>query len=299
MAKTYKDIVGDGGSDIVGQVTAHMDRLRSRMDLIHHKVAVMSGKGGVGKSTVTVNLTAVLASQGYRVGILDADINGPAIAKMMGVRGQSLPAAENGISPARGPSGIEVVSMDFLLPEDQTPVIWDSPTQGDTFIWQGTIEASAIREFLADTKWGELDFLFVDLPPGALAFSTIAQFLPDLGGTIVVTIPSQVSHLVVKKSTVLAQELGTPLIGLVENMAGYVCPHCGSLGDLFHSAVDGTKIARETGVPHLGTIPFDPRISVSTDWGVPFIQEYKDSPAGKAFVELAEKVKRFVQERVT
>lgn len=269
------------------------------MDLIRHKVAVMSGKGGVGKSAVTVNLAAVLASQGYKVGVLDTDINSPVIAKMLGVRGRSLPMGERGVSPALGPLKIKVMSMDFLLPEDKTPVIWDSPTQQDTFIWQGTMEASAIREFISDIDWGELDFLFVDLPPGAHDFSTVAQFLPDLGGTVMVTIPSQVSHLVVKKSVVLAQELKTPLIGLVENMAGYVCSHCGSLGDLFHAMGDGQTIAAETGVPHLGSIPFDPRISVSTDWGVPFVQEYEDSPAGKAFVELADKVKRFVQERAT
>ncbi|MFQ5797616.1 MAG: Mrp/NBP35 family ATP-binding protein [Bacteroidota bacterium] len=296
MAKKHKDIVGDGGSDIVGQVTAQMDRLRSRMDLIRHKAAVMSGKGGVGKSAVTVNLAAVLASQGYQVGVLDADINGPAIGKMLGVRGRSLPMAQSGVSPALGPLNIKVVSMDLLLPEDKAPVVWEAPIQEDSFIWRGTMEASSLRELLADTDWGELDFLFVDLPPGGHGFPTLVQLLADLGGTIMVTIPSQVSHLVVKKSIALAQELRTPLIGLVENMAGYHCLHCGTLGDLFHAAGEAGKIATELGVPHLGSIPFDPRISVSTDWGVPFVLEYGDSPAGRALEEMAGQVKQFLEE---
>ncbi len=296
MAKKYKDIVGDGGSDIVGQVTAQIDRLRSRMDLIRHKVAVMSGKGGVGKSAITVNLAAVLASQGYQVGVLDADINGPTLAKMLGVRGRSLPMGESGVSPALGPLNIKVMSMDLLLAEDKAPVVWDAPTKRDTFIWQGTMEASTLREFLADTDWGELDFLLVDLPPGAHGFPTLAQLLPNLGGTIMVTIPSQVSHLVVKKSITLAQELRSPLIGLVENMAGYVCLHCGILGNLFHAAGDGEKITTELGVPLLGRIPFDPRISVSTDWGVPFVLEHGDSPAGIALADMAGKVRLFLEE---
>ncbi|MFQ5851227.1 MAG: Mrp/NBP35 family ATP-binding protein [Candidatus Binatia bacterium] len=296
MAKRYKDIRADGGSDIVGQVTAQTDRVRSRMDPIRYKVAVMSGKGGVGKSTITVNLAAVLASQGYRVGVLDADINGPAIAKMLAVRGRSLPIGQSGVSPVLGLLNIKVMSMDLLLPEDKAPVVWDAPTQQGTFIWQGTMEASALREFIADTDWGELEFLLVDLPPGAHGFSTLVQLLPDLAGTIMVTIPSQVSHLVVKKSIALAQELRSPLVGLVENMAGYVCLHCGVLGDLFRGAGDGEKIATELGVPHLGRIPFDPRISVSTDWGVPFVVEHGDSPAGRALAYMAGKVKHFLGE---
>ncbi|MBI4332171.1 MAG: Mrp/NBP35 family ATP-binding protein [Chloroflexi bacterium] len=295
MAKRYKDIVGDGGSDIVGQVVAQNERLRSRMSLIHHKVAVMSGKGGVGKSTITVNLAAILASRGYRVGLLDADINGPNVGKMLGVRKQSLSMGESAVSPALGPLDIKVMSMDLLLPGDNTPVEWDALSQQDTFIWRGTIEAGALREFLADTAWGELDFLLMDLPPGPYAFTTLTQLIPELTG-VVVTIPSELSRLVVKKFIVLAQKTRTRLAGLVENMAGYVCPHCGKLGDLFYAASDGEKVALEMGLPFLGRIHFDPRLPVSTDWGVPFVLEHNDSAAGKAIAQVAEKVKKFLGE---
>ncbi|MDP2728910.1 MAG: Mrp/NBP35 family ATP-binding protein [Dehalococcoidales bacterium] len=295
MSKKYGDIAGDGGSDIIGQVTAQGERLRSRMAFIRHKVAVMSGKGGVGKSALTINLAAILASQGYRVGVLDADINGPAVAKMLGVRMQSLPTGESGIAPASGPLNIKVMSMDLILPGEKTPVVWDAPTQRDTFIWRGTIEAGALREFLADTVWGELDFLLIDLPPGPYSFSTVAQLIPEMIG-IMVTIPSEVAYLIVRKFTVLAQELKTPLVGLVENMVGYVCPHCGKLGDLFYAAGNGERMAAELGLPHLGGIPFDPRLQVSTDWGVPFVLEHGDSPAGKALSHIADKVKLFLGE---
>ncbi|MBI4296550.1 MAG: Mrp/NBP35 family ATP-binding protein [Chloroflexi bacterium] len=265
------------------------------MSLIRHKVAVMSGKGGVGKSAIAVNLAAILASQGYRVGVLDADINGPTIAKMLGVRTQPLPAGKSGVSPASGPLNIKVMSMDLLLPEDRTPVVWEATSQQDSFVWRGTMEAGALREFLADTAWGELDFLIVDLPPGPYAFPALAQLIPELK-SIVVTIPSEVSHLVVKKFIALAQELNTPLVGLLENMASYVCLHCGKPGDLFYAVGNGDKMAAELGLPYLGGIPFDPRLSVSTDWGVPFVLEYADSPAGKALAHVAVRVKEFLGE---
>ncbi|MBI4297859.1 MAG: Mrp/NBP35 family ATP-binding protein [Chloroflexi bacterium] len=295
MARKHRGIAADGGSDIVAQVVAQGDRLGSRMALVRHKIAVMSGKGGVGKSSITANLAAVLASQGYQVGILDADINGPAIAKMLGVRAQNLSLSENAILPALGPRSIKVMSMDLLLPGDKTPVIWEAPTQQNSFVWRGTIEASALREFLADTAWGELDFLLVDLPPGTYTFPTLEQLVPDLVG-IIVTIPSEVSHLVVKRFISLAQELGTLLAGLVENMAGYTCPHCGKVGELFSAAGDGERMVAEMGISYLGSIPFDARLSASADWGIPFALEHGGSPAGQALAHVAAKVKEFVGE---
>ena len=295
MARRQRDVAADGGSTVVAQVVAQGDRLASRMALVRHKVAVMSGKGGVGKSSITANLAAVLASQGYRVGVLDADINGPAIAKMLGVRLQTLSVTHSGIIPALGPCSIKVMSMDLLLPGDKAPVVWDAPTQQSSFVWRGTMEAGALREFLSDTAWGELDFLLVDLPPGTYAFPTLAQLLPDLVG-IIVTIPSEVSHLVVKRFISLAQELKTPLAGLVENMAGYTCPHCRQVGELFHAAGDSERMVTEMGIPHLGSIPFDARLSASTDWGVPFALEHGESPAGRALTCVAAKVEQFVGE---
>ncbi|MCI0526548.1 MAG: Mrp/NBP35 family ATP-binding protein, partial [Nitrospira sp.] len=228
--KKYKDIVGDGGSNILGQVGEQMERLKARMAKIRHKVAVMSGKGGVGKSSITANLAVGLASKGYTVGVLDADVNGPSLAKMMGVRGQKLKITGEGIQPAISPGNIRAMSMDLLLPTDETPVIWDAPTQQEAFVWRGTMEVTALREFLADTNWDHLDFLLLDLPPGTDRLPNLVELLPDLGGTLVVTIPSEVSQLIVKKSITLAKDLlKTPVIGLVENMAGYVCLRCGAL----------------------------------------------------------------------
>jgi ATP-binding protein involved in chromosome partitioning len=162
------------------------------MDKIKRKLVVLSGKGGVGKSTVTANLAIALASQGYtdRVGVLDADITGPTIPKMLGVRGLGLGVDEPGILPARGPLGTKVVSMDFLLPSDETPVIW-----------RGPLKSMAIRQFLSEVMWGELDFLLVDLPPGTGDEAlTVMQSIPNITGVVIVTIPSEVSQLVVKQS---------------------------------------------------------------------------------------------------
>ncbi|MBI2486079.1 MAG: Mrp/NBP35 family ATP-binding protein [Deltaproteobacteria bacterium] len=292
--KEYKDIIGDGGSNIVGQVTQQIERLRSRMEKVKHKVAVISGKGGVGKSAVTVNLASAFSMQEYTVGVLDADINGPSIAKMMGVQGQHLKIGENGVSPAVGPLNIKVMSMDLLLPSDETPVVWDAPSQEAAFIWRGTMEVSTLREFLSDTEWGELNSLFIDLPAGVEKLPNVAQLLPNLDGVVLVTIPTEVSHFVVKKSAVTAKALGIPVVGLIENMVGYICLNCGQVGDLFKTIYDGKKMADQMGIPYLGRIPFDPRISISSDKGVPFVLEYSDSSAGKTFIEISAKINGFL-----
>src|SRR5262249_28368133 len=157
--KRYKDIAGDGGSNIVGQVADQQGRLRARLSAIRRTVAIVSGKGGVGKSSITAGLAAALAAEGYAVGVLDADLNGPSMAKMLGVRGQRLAVTPDGVEPARSAEGIRVVSMDLLLAADETPVVWDAPTQSEAHTWRGTMEASALREFLTDTAWGALDCL--------------------------------------------------------------------------------------------------------------------------------------------
>ncbi len=302
MPKRYRDIPGDAGSNVMAQLQEQKERLSTRLRRVRYPVVIMSGKGGVGKTVVTVNLAAILAAEGYTVGVLDADLNGPSVAKMMGVRGVRLTINEGGVSPARGPLGIKVMSMDLLLPED-APVVWEAPTKQDAFVWRGLMEANALREFLADTDWGELDFLLIDLPPGTHRFPDLVQLLPRLTGALIVTIPSEVSHLVVRRSITAAQELKAPLIGLLENMAGYVCLTCGNVGALFEGR--GTEgMAGELGIPYLGRIPFDPRIASSSDEGKPFVLQYRDSIAGRAFVALGEGVRRFtgaeppVKERV-
>ncbi len=287
--KTYREIAGDAGSDILGQVKEQQARLQARLAQITHTIAVMSGKGGVGKSVITTNMAAALAMLGHQVGVLDADINGPSVAKMFGVRGQTLKVGKNGVVPVLGPLGIKIISMDLLLSRDEAPVVWDAPAQQDPFVWRGTIEVSTLREFLADTDWGELDFLLIDLPPGPERLPNLPGLLPVLH-TIVVTIPSEVAQLTVKRSIALAQQLKAKLLGLIENMAGYLCRKCGALGELFPSS--GEETVNVLGVPLLGKIPFDPRIARCSDRGIPFVLEHKDTTAGEAFAQIAQKIKR-------
>jgi ATP-binding protein involved in chromosome partitioning len=285
--KGYRDVAGDGGSNIVGQVAAQQARLVARMATIRATVAVVSGKGGVGKSSVTANLAGALAARGLAVGALDADLNGPSLGKMLGVRGQTLTFAPDGVHPAVSADGIRVLSMDLLLPGDDTPVVWEAPTQADAHTWRGTMEGTALREFLMDTAWGALDVLLLDLPPGADRLPTLLDLLPGLTGAVVVTIPSGVSHLVVRRAMTLARERGAHLLGLIENMAGYVCPTCGALGPLFDGP-GGEATAAQHGVPFLGRVPFDPRLAAAADRGRPFVLEHPDSPTGRALGGIAQ-----------
>lgn len=288
--KKYRDIAGDGGSGIVGQVEAQHQRLRERLGAVRHVVAVVSGKGGVGKSSVTANLAAAFARQGFAVGVLDADLNGPSIAKMLGVRGAPLTMTPEGIRPPETGQGIRVMSMDLLLPSDDAPLTWQAESQADSHTWRGNMEANALREFLADTAWGTLDLLLIDLPPGADRLSTVAGLVPAMSGAVVATIPSEVSHLVVKKSISIARDLAVPLLGLVENMAGYHCLSCGRVGELFLGP-SGETVAAAVGIPFLGRIPFDPRIAAAGDAGVPVVAAHPDSAVTRTVVEIANRIK--------
>jgi ATP-binding protein involved in chromosome partitioning len=286
MPKSYHDLAGDGGSDIVGQVTAQLGRLQARLQGIRTTVAVVSGKGGVGKSAITVNLAAAVAMTGAAVGILDADLNGPCIAKMTGVRGQKLVITADGVLPVEGPLGMRIISMDLLLPQDDTPVTWRAPTQTDAYVWRSSMEASALREFLGDTVWGDLDLLFLDLPPGTDRIATLASIWPRLTGMILTTIPSEVSHLVVRRSLALARDLKVPVLGLIENMAGYDCQTCHTLGELFRPG-EGPRLARDFGIRFLGAIPFDPRLANAADAGVPFVALHPETALGRALQGMA------------
>jgi len=260
--------------------------LRYRMNKIKHKIAVISGKGGVGKSTVTVNLATAFALHGNRVGILDADIHGPSVPRILGLTGQRLKVGPPGAFPVTGLLGMKVVSIDFFLPEEKLPTIW-----------RGPLKMTAIRQFLSDIVWGELDMLFIDLPPGTGDEPlSIAQLLPEIDGVIIVTMPSELSRAVVKKAITFAQRLGMPIIGVVENMSGFVCPNCGEKIDIFQSG-GGKKMAEETGVPFLGSIPIDPQVSMDSDKGSPFVIEHADSPAAKAFIEIVKKVESYLSEK--
>jgi ATP-binding protein involved in chromosome partitioning len=263
-------------------------KLKLKMKKIRHKIAVISGKGGVGKSTVTVNLAMALAMHGYvdLVGILDADIHGPCVPKMLGLQGRRLRVNPIGIFPVVGPLGIKVVSMGFLLPTDDSPVIW-----------RGPLKMRAIQQFLSDIMWGNLEFLFVDLPPGTGDEPlSVMQLIPDMDGVVIVTIPSEVSQIVVKKAVKFAEQLGVPVIGIIENMSGFVCPECKMEINIFKVG-GGQKIAEELDVPFLGRIPIDPQICQDADNGKPFIIGRRDSPAVKAFVEIVKNIEASLKEK--
>jgi ATP-binding protein involved in chromosome partitioning len=265
------------------QQSEEQAKLKERMGKIKHKIAIISGKGGVGKSTVTVNLAVTFASKGFKVGVLDADIHGPSVPKLLGLEGRHVDYGPPGAFPVEGPLGLRVMSIDFFLPEE-------APT-----IWRGPLKMRAIRQFLVDIVWGELDFLFIDLPPGTGDEPlSIAQLLPDLDGVVIVTMPTGLSSSVVKKAITFAERLNMPIIGVVENMSGFICPHCGQKTEIFQSG-GGKKMAQETAVPFLGSIPIDPTIGTDSDKGHPFVVEHKDSTAAKAFMEIVAKVETYLK----
>ena len=264
-------------------------KLKLKLSKIKHKIAIISGKGGVGKSTVTANLAMAFAMNGHKneVGVLDADIHGPCIPKMLGLKGQTLKGGPGGmLFPVVGKLGIKVVSMDFLLPNDEAPVIW-----------RGPLKMRAIQQFISDVTWGNLDYLFIDLPPGTGDEPlSVAQLIPDLDGVVIVTMPSEVSQAVVRKAVTFARQIHVPIIGIVENMSGFVCPDCGAKINIFRSG-GGKAIANDLSVTYLGSIPIDPNICNDSDNGLPFIAENKNSPATKAFTEIVEKIEQFLKQK--
>lgn len=267
------------------QQSTEQQRLKDAMGKIKHKIAIISGKGGVGKSTVTVNLATSFAMRGKRVGVLDADIHGPSVPRLLGLEGQEAKISPIGVFPVDGPLGMKVMSVDFFLPEQ-------APT-----IWRGPLKMRAIRQFLAEVDWGELDYLFIDLPPGTGDEPlSIAQLLPDIDGVVIVTMPSELSSSIVKKAVTFAERLNMPIIGVVENMSGFICPHCKEKIEIFKSG-GGKKMAQEMGVAFLGSIPIDPEVGADSDRGTPFILAHKESAAAKAFMDFVKNVDAFLQKK--
>jgi len=278
---------------VVQQIVDQTLQVKTRMGLIRRKLVVLSGKGGVGKSMVTVNLALAFARQGLRVGILDVDLNGPCVPKMLGMKGQRFEFTPEGAIPPTGPLGIKVASMEFFLKPD-SPVRWKGPMDLSP-VWLGMMEMSVIREFLADIVWGELDLLLADLPPGAAADKppAIVGFLPELDGAVVVTTPSEVSTEVVKKSIVYARDVGIRVVGLIENMSGFLCPECRAESDLFEGSGNVQELCAQLEVPLLGRIPLDRKISQACDWGIPLLEESEPIPG--RFKEIAEKITQHVK----
>jgi ATP-binding protein involved in chromosome partitioning len=238
------------------------------LDGVKHSLAIASGKGGVGKSTVSVNLAVALAQAGAATGLLDADLYGPSIPMLMGI---SRTPENNGhkILPLEA-HGIRLMSLGFLMPD------------GAPAIWRGPMVSGAIQQFLQDVEWGSLDYLLIDLPPGTGdAQLTLAQSLP-LAGAVIVMTPQDLAMHIATKALAMFQQLKVPILGIIENMSGFVCPHCGTSSAIFRQG--GARRASERlGVPFLGEIPLDPRVCQTSDRGKPIVSSIPDSPVAEAF----------------
>lgn len=254
-------------------------RLQEKLFHIRHKIMVMSGKGGVGKSTVAVNLAAGLALGDQRVGILDADLHGPDVPRMLGIEGRHLTGRGSTVDPVEVFKGFKAVSM-ALLAQDPDKAI----------IWRGPLKHSTIKAFLGNVNWGDLDFLVVDLPPGTGDEPlSVARLIQEVDGAIVVTTPQDIALLDSRKAVNFSKLINVPVIGIVENMSGMACPHCGERIDLFKVG-GGEKAAKELGVPFLGRIPIDPRVVIKADSGEPFVADPTESAARTALLELIQEL---------
>jgi Mrp family chromosome partitioning ATPase len=256
---------------------AQDERLKQRMARIKHKVLVLSGKGGVGKTTISVNLALTLAEKGYTVGLLDTDLHGPNVAKMLGADNAQLMSYEDGIEPFEVIKNLKVVSLAMAGHGPDTPVIW-----------RGPLKIGVIKQFLADVNWGELDYLVVDTPPGTGDEPlTVAQLIPGLDGSVIVTTPQQVAILDSRKSVNFSKQLNVPVLGVVENMSGLICPHCGKEIPIFGK--DGGRIAaEEMEVPFLGAVPLEQDLMEAQDNGRHFILSAPDSLSSRALRKIVD-----------
>jgi len=270
--RTREAHAGHGCSQVADDLQPRQDELEVRMMLIRHKVLVLSGKGGVGKSTVAVNLATALAAAGRRVGLLDVDLHGPSVPTLLGLDYTPVPGRAGGIAPAPVRENLWAMSIQFFLPKDD-----------DAVIWRGPRKYSAIREMLGAVDWGHLDCLVVDAPPGtgdeALA---LVELLGSDTGAVVVSTPQRVAVNDVRKALRFCETLHLPVIGVIENMSGFVCPHCGETTDVFLSG-GAEAMADDAGVPFLGRIPMDPAVVVAGERGVPHVEAFEDSPTAAAF----------------
>lgn len=253
-----------------------MEEIKKNMAKIKHKIVIISGKGGVGKTTVAVNLAISLASVGLRVGLLDVDITGPNVAKMLGISPELKPRVdpeEKKFYPIRGPLNIKVMSMAFLIMDADSPVIW-----------RGPMKMGAVRQFLGDAEWGELDYLVCDLPPGTSDETLdILQLIPD-ENVIVVSTPQEVALMDARKTIKMAQIMNRNVLGIIENMSGFKCPHCGKYIDLYPPG-GVEKAAKDFNIRLLGKVPFEVEVGIQGDQGLPFVIKYPDSESTKAFKE--------------
>ena len=261
--RTYHE-VGELRSDLPDQIAAGDERVSVRLASVARVVAVMSGKGGVGKSLLSALMATALARRGDRVGLLDADLNGPSVPRLLGIEPQSLAESGHGFAPLASRTGVRVMSMAFLTGADRA-LTWREPADAG-FVWRGAQERGALREFLSDVAWGALDILLVDLPPGTQRLAELHALVPGLAGVVAVTIPSAASRDAVARSLDLARRRGLPVAGIVENQSGVRCDACGALAPL-HAGGAGAELADRFGVPLLARLPFDPALGAAADEG--------------------------------
>jgi ATP-binding protein involved in chromosome partitioning len=254
--------------------------IASNMAEVKNKFMVFSGKGGVGKTTVAVNLAYRIMVRGYKVGVLDVDIHGPNIIKLMGLEKERLISKDNKIEPIKAFDNMKVVSTASILETEDSPVIW-----------RGPLKMKLIRQFLSDVNWGNIDYMIIDSPPGTGDEPlSVTQLVPGLNGGIVVTTPQSLAILDARKSIRFAQQLKIPFIGVVENMSGFICPHCGARIDIFKTG-GGQKVAEEMGVEFLGRIPYETELMSLSDEGKVYLKIHKNgTPVSEAFTYISEKI---------
>lgn len=264
------------GEESLEEVLAGIDR-EETLRKIHRKIVVLSGKGGVGKSTVAVNLAMALAMEGRRVGLLDVDIHGPSVPTMLHLPGKRLKVEGGKLLPA-GYGNLKVMSIGFLLEQSDDPVIWRGPAK-----------AGVIQQFVEEVEWGELDDLVVDCPPGTgdEPLSIVQLLQPD--GAVIVTTPQDVALVDVRKSVSFCKKLALPILGVIENMSGLLCPHCGETVEVF-KAGGGQAMANELGIPFLGSIPLDPQVVLTGDQGDPFVHARPDGKTAQVFLKAVEQL---------
>ncbi|HIJ72486.1 MAG TPA: Mrp/NBP35 family ATP-binding protein [Candidatus Hydrogenedentes bacterium] len=257
---------------------AERQQLESRLCRIRHTLLVLSGKGGVGKSTVSVNLAVSLVRAGLRVGLLDIDIHGPSIPTMLGLDGAAPCAGAGAVLPVER-AGLKVMSIGFFL-----------SNRDDAVIWRGPMKMGVIKQFLKDVEWGDLDCLIIDSPPGTGDEPlSVCQLVAHADGAVVVTTPQRVATADVRRSITFCRKLGLPVLGVVENMSGFVCPQCGATTAIFQRG-GGERMAGELNVPFLGGIPMDPRVVEASDAGTPCVECVSDSPVGRAFDQIGRSI---------
>ncbi len=255
--------------------------LSDRMGKIQHKIMVLSGKGGVGKSTVAANIAVTLALEGKKVGLLDTDFHGPSIPTLLNLEGKHPGSDGKAILPVEFSEGLKVMSIGFLL-----------QNKDDAVIWRGPMKMNVIKQLLTEVNWGDLDYLIIDFPPGTGDEPlSVAQLIPGMDGAVIVTTPQNLSLNDVKKCINFCRQLTVPVVGVVENMSGLVCPNCKTIINVFKTG-GGEKMADEMGVPFLGKIPIDPQIVEASDSGTPFTYHYSTTQAAKSFFEMVKPILR-------